>query len=256
MERHAERLRRRTCSRPGNGAHSNRSKPADPERLLFLDGSSRSARLLLTRRAGPLRVMYVPKGPALDYANSAHVAAVLDHLQTLARQRRALWLKIDPDVIAGTGIPGGSDPARPPHDDPTGQQVIATLRARGWRFSASQVQFRNTVTLDLTQSEDDLLADMSQGTRRKIRQATKHGVSVRPASGEADLTTLYRLYQITGARQGFLIRPLDYYREAWARFIEAGRAQAFLAERKARHGRTGPVPLRPEGVVLLRHEQQ
>lgn len=202
-----------------------------PERLLFLDGEQPvGAASLLTRRAGPLRVMYVPKGPALDYANSAHVAAVLDHLQTLARQRRALWLKIDPDVIAGTGIPGGIDPARPPHEDPTGQQVLAALRARGWRFSASQVQFRNTVTLDLTQSEDDLLAGMSQGTRRKIRQATKHGVSVRPASGEADLTTLYRLYQITGARQGFLIRPLDYYREAWARFIEAGRAQAFLAE--------------------------
>jgi hypothetical protein len=45
--------------------------------------------------------MYVPKGPALDYANAAQRDAVLDHLQALARQRRALWLKIDPDVIAG-----------------------------------------------------------------------------------------------------------------------------------------------------------
>lgn len=202
-----------------------------PERLLFLDGEQPvAAASLLTRRAGPLRVMYVPKGPTLDYANAAHVQAVLDHLEALARQRRAVWLKIDPDVIAGTGIPGGDDPARPPHDDATGQQVLGTLRARGWRFSASQVQFRNTVTLDLTQSEDALLADMSQGTRRKIRQATKHGVTVRAAAGEADLATLYQLYQVTGARQGFLIRPLEYYREAWARFIEAGLAQAFLAE--------------------------
>lgn len=202
-----------------------------PERLVFDDGGQPvAAASVLTRRAGPLRVMYVPKGPALDYTNPARVAAVLDYLEGLARQRRAIWLKIDPDVIAGTGIPGGSDPARPPHDDPTGQHLIAALQRRGWRFSASQVQFRNTITLDLTQSEDELLARMSQSTRRKIRLGPKHGVTVRQASGTADLETLYRLYTITGARQGFLIRPLDYYREAWARFIEAGLAQAFLAE--------------------------
>ncbi len=46
----------------------------------------------------------------------------------------------------------------------------------------------------------------------------------------ADLETLYELYRVTGERQGFLIRPMDYYREAWTRFIEAGLAQAFLAE--------------------------
>ncbi len=104
------------------------------------------------------------------------------------------------------------------------------LRARGWSFSASQVQFRNTVTLDLRQDEDALLAGMNQSTRRKIRTAIKEGVTVRPASSEADLRTLYDLYTVTGERQGFLIRPLDYYRDAWARFMEAGLAQAFLAE--------------------------
>jgi peptidoglycan pentaglycine glycine transferase (the first glycine) len=203
-----------------------------PERLAFRDesGATAAAASVLTRRAGPLRVMYVPKGPALDYANPDQVRAVLDHLESLARQRRAIWLKIDPDVIAGTGIPGGTDPARPPQDDPTGQAVLARLRERGWRFSASQVQFRNTLTLDLTQDEETLLMNMSQGTRRKVRTGPKQGVSVRMTSGPNDLRTLYDLYTITGERQGFLIRPPDYYREAWGRFIEAGLATAFLAE--------------------------
>ncbi len=213
------------------GAFKQRETGWSPERLLFFEADQPvAAASVLTRRAGPVRVMYVPKGPALDYANPAHLDDVLDHLQALARQRRALWLKIDPDAIAGTGVPGGSDPTRPARENPTGQRVLEALRARGWRFSASQVQFRNTVTLDLTQSEADLLAAMSQGTRRKIRQAGKHGVAVRIASGGADFETLYRLYRVTGERQGFLIRPPDYYREAWSRFIEAGLAQAFLAE--------------------------
>ena len=214
------------------GAFKQRETGWTPERLIFknAEGAVVAAASVLTRRVGPLRVMYVPKGPALDYRDLDVVQAVLDHLQQRARQQRAIWLKIDPDVIAGNGIPGGADPDRPPHADPTGQRVLEMLRGRGWRFSASQVQFRNTLTLDLAQDEETLLAGMSQGTRRKVRTGPKKGVSVRSANTPADLATLYDLYTVTGERQGFLIRPLDYYREAWARFIEAGLAQAFLAE--------------------------
>jgi peptidoglycan pentaglycine glycine transferase (the first glycine) len=214
------------------GAFKQRETGWMPERLLFKNagGEVVAAASVLTRRVGPLRVMYVPKGPALDYCDPDRVQAVLDHLQQRARQGRAAWLKIDPDVIAGTGIPDGADPDRPPHDDPTGQRVLDLLRGRGWRFSASQVQFRNTLTLDLTQDEDVLLAGMNQGTRRKVRTGPKKGVSVRSADTPADLATLYDLYTVTGERQGFLIRPLDYYREAWTHFIEAGLAHAFLAE--------------------------
>jgi len=194
------------------------------------DGAVAAAASVLTRRAGPLRVLYVPKGPALDYADAPALAAVLDHLQGLARRRGAVWLKIDPDVVAGTGVPGGADPNRPPHDDANGQRVLASLAARGWQFSASQVQFRNTITLDLTQPEEALLAGMNQSTRRKLRAAGKGEVQVRQAAGADDLLALYRLYQATGMRQGFLIRPVEYYREAWARFIEAGLAVALLAE--------------------------
>ena len=207
-----------------------------PERLAFArpDGVTVAAAAVLTRRVGPLAVMYVPKGPALDYADETLAQEVLAHLEGLARKRHAIWLKIDPDVVAGTGIPtsGGHTPTpdRPPHDDATGQRVLALLRARGWRFSTSQVQFRNTLTLDLAPDEDTLLMAMSQGTRRKVRTGPKKGVTVRTTDSAADLETLYQLYTVTGERQGFIIRPLDYYRQAWQRFMEAGLAQGFLAE--------------------------
>jgi peptidoglycan pentaglycine glycine transferase (the first glycine) len=219
------------------GEFKRRETGWNPERLLFGSepGAVAAAASILTRRAGPLHVLYVPKGPALDPHDPDLVGGVLDHLEKLARQRRAVWLKIDPDVIAGTGIPGegrgvyGHTPLRDVNH-PEGQLVLDLLRRRGWRFSASQVQFRNTLTLDLTQSEEALLAGMNQSTRRKLRIAAKEGVTVRTAASAADLQILYDLYTITGERQGFLIRPLDYYREAWARFMDAGLAQAFLAE--------------------------
>ncbi len=177
------------------------------------------------RKVGLLRVMYVPKGPAMDYANHEITAKVLDDLENLAQQQRAIWLKIDPDVVLATGEPQSEDD----QTQPLGTAFVETLKTRGWRFSDDQVQFRNTVKIDLTQDEDTILAAMSQNTRRKVRTAAKKGVIVREATFE-DLPLLYELYQITGARDAFLIRPFDYYKRAWEDFMRAGLAHALIAE--------------------------
>jgi lipid II:glycine glycyltransferase (peptidoglycan interpeptide bridge formation enzyme) len=74
-----------------------------------------------------------------------------------------------------------------------------------------------------------LLAGMKQKTRYNLRLAERRGVRVR-TGGLSDLDLLYRLYAETAVRDGFVIRPPAYYREAWGRFIEAGLAQPLLAE--------------------------
>lgn len=197
-----------------------------PLRLAFeRAGSVVAAASIGERRVGPLRVLYSPKGPALAYEDAALLTAVLAELEALARRRGAVWFKIDPDVIAATGLPGGDDDRA----DPTGAAVTAMLRERGWRFSADQVQFRNTIAIDLTQSEAALLAAMSQNTRRKVRIAEREGITVRSATLD-DLPLLYELYRITGERDAFLIRPPAYYEQAWRRFLEAGLAHALIAE--------------------------
>jgi peptidoglycan pentaglycine glycine transferase (the first glycine) len=209
------------------GEFKRRTTGWTPERIAFQDGAGGTvaAAQVLTRRVGPFRVMYVSRGPALDYTNTSLAEVVLERLQGLARGRGAIWLKIDPELPAAYGIPGEEGAA----DDPTGQALIALLQRRGWRFSASQVQFRNTITLDLAPPPDDLLAAMHQSTRRKVRTAEKKDVTIRPGTLD-DLPVLYALYRATGARDGFLTRPLDYYRDAWGSFMAAGMAHALIAE--------------------------
>lgn len=197
-----------------------------PQRLLFLRGDTVVAAASVgVRRVGPLTVMYAPKGPALDYADAEVRDFVLDTLQRLARKQGAIWLKLDPDLPVATGVPGEDDDT----PDAAGQALQAALQKRGWRFSDDQVQFRNTIKLDLTQSEDALLAAMSQNTRRKVRVAERDGVTVRAATS-ADLPTLYALYKETGERDDFLVRPDWYYEQAWRKFMDAGLAHALIAE--------------------------
>jgi len=168
-------------------------------------------------------VLYVPKGPLLDWSDSTLRARVLGDLQALARRERAIFVKIDPDVLVATGLPGQAQ------TNPVGAQLISELEMRDWRWLRDQIQFRNTVTLDLRRGEAELLAGMKQKTRYNVRLAEKKGVRVRPGSG-ADLDLLYRLYAETSVRDGFVIRAADYYRDAWGSFIRAGLAQPFVAE--------------------------
>ncbi len=214
------------------GEFKRRTTGWTPARYLYRDddGDVLAAASVLTRRIGLLRLMYVSKGPVFAKTDTEVVGDVLDHLQSLARG--AIWLKIDPDIVVATGLPPEADPdANHPHQpDPAGQQIVTMLKARRWRFSDDQIQFRNTLTLDLTLSENDLLAGMSQSTRRKIRQADKRDVVVRQATSEDEWRALYELYLVTGERQEFTIRPWAYYHQLWQSFHQAGMAHILMAE--------------------------
>ncbi len=130
--------------------------------------------------------------------------------------------------MLGTGIPG-TESERPAS---AGETVRAELQKRGWRFSDEQIQFRNTVLLDVSQPEEELLARMKQKTRYNVRLAARKGVRVRRGT-PADWPLLYRMYAETAARDGFVIREEAYYRTVWSRFQPDGSApgpQTPLAE--------------------------
>jgi lipid II:glycine glycyltransferase (peptidoglycan interpeptide bridge formation enzyme) len=202
-------------------------------RLLFQEGGRTVAAASLLRRRLPwlpLVVLYVPRGPALDWGEPTLVGDVLARLEALAHRERAIFIKIDPDVYEPDGAPAFSPrPANAP-------QVAGLLAARGWRPSAEQIQFRNTVLLDLRPGEEALLAAMKAKTRYNVRLAARRGVEVEAYTGEgvppAALEAFYGLYAETAQRDGFPLRPLAYYGDAWGSFLQADLAHLLLARRQ------------------------
>lgn len=194
-------------------------------------GKMGAAALVLQRKVSfrglslPLKVLYVPRGPLLDWNNPDWRKRVIDELQTLSRQPGVVFIKIDPEVVVGYGVPGMPDAV----ETTSGIAVVSDLKERGWRFSTEQVQFKNTVQVDLNYSEAELLARMKQKTRYNVNLAQRKGVVVRIANS-ADLDILYRLYAETSVRDGFVIRSESYYKSLWQAFIEHGMAKALLAE--------------------------
>jgi peptidoglycan pentaglycine glycine transferase (the first glycine) len=161
-----------------------------------------------------LSILYSPKGPLLDWTDEPLRNRVLNDLQTFARKQGAIFLKMDPDLLLGTGVPGGEEDVK----DAGGQALVNELKRRGWAYSSDQIQFRNTVLVDLTASEEALLARMKQKTRYNVRLAGKKGVDLRIGNND-DFSMLYKMYAETSVRDGFVIRDEDYYQTVWQLFV-------------------------------------
>lgn len=175
-----------------------------------------AASLILKRTAfRRFSIFYAPKGPLMDWTNESLRKRVLDDLQSFAKKQGAIFLKFDPDVVLGRGVPASVDEVT----ENSGQAVRSDLKRRGWVESSGQIQFRNTVMVDLSASEEDILMRMKQKTRYNVRLAEKKGVTVR-VGGVDDLPMLYKMYAETSVRDGFVIRDEEYYMTVWKLFMQ------------------------------------
>jgi serine/alanine adding enzyme len=186
----------------------------DARRVMIVgpDGPCAGAQMLFRRRLG-LSAVYVPRGPLLadDQAVNALLLAALDRL---ARRARAVFLRLEPNVMEGDAGAG---------------ELHSALLLQGFR-TAAPIQPRSTVQLDLTPEPERLLAAMSKGHRADIRRAARAGVMVRVGASAADFDAFYTTFQQTAARAAFAIHSREYYRAAWE-LVGERHSQLLLAER-------------------------
>ena len=80
--------------------------------------------------------------------------------------------------------------------------------------STQSVQPSNTLLLDLTKTEDQLLAEMHQKTRYNIKLAKRKGVIIEKVDNYLDAINIFeRLIEKTSIRDKFTPHSKDYYRK-------------------------------------------
>jgi lipid II:glycine glycyltransferase (peptidoglycan interpeptide bridge formation enzyme) len=158
--------------------------------------------LTLTRRLpffGSLA--YVPLGPDTDVLpgeRSAFLAAVTEGMKPflppdlLCIRFDPPWEKISASAPEAPGFPEPVFPAPPV------------------RKSRTDIQPPDTVILDLSLTEEELLGGMKPKWRYNIRLSEKKGVAVR-RGGSADMAVFYELYRETALRDGIAIHDREYY---------------------------------------------
>lgn len=140
---------------------------------------------------------YAPRGPLVaDTAADSGVAlALIEAGAEVARKRRALLLKLDPEWRT---------------DDPAAAMIVQRAHLRS---SWYDVQHRKTYLVDLTGGAEAVLGRVKESTRRAIRQCERAGVEVEVATEPDDALRFYPLLQESGRRNGFIPRESSYYRD-------------------------------------------
>ncbi len=177
-----------------------------------------AAACLLLRRPVPggLSLLYAPRGPLVDFSQPDLWADLAAEIRAVGRRERAMVVKFDPAL---------------PAED---AQVATALRAAGFRSSTTAeaiggTQPRQVMKLDLTPSEEELLASFAPKWRYNIRLAARKGVTVTDEVTRDDLPAWYEVLKITAHRDGFTVRALSYFYDLWDLIIAPGLGRMFLA---------------------------
>lgn len=188
-----------------------------PLRLVVEDEGKIIAAVSLLKRQLPFHMgslFYAPRGPVLDMGRDDVWRLLLEGMAALAKRHEAVFLKIDPDIKDG---------------DPLWSKKLKEAgfhsAEKGEGFEG--IQPRHVFRLDISPSEDDLMAAFHQKTRYNLRLAEKKGVEVRIA-GRESLGEFYKLLCETAERDKFLIRPYKYYEDFYDFLVPAGLAELFL----------------------------
>jgi lipid II:glycine glycyltransferase (peptidoglycan interpeptide bridge formation enzyme) len=141
------------------------------------------AQLLIRQLPKPFNaIVYVPRGPFGDSS------VVLEALPEYVKKRyRPTHIVVEPDSETMVGN-------------------------KGWRTSTNSILLARTIVLDLTRSEDDLLAAMTKKTRQYIRKSSTDGVRVQQL-GAKDVARCLEVYKETARRAQFALHDDSYYHD-------------------------------------------
>lgn len=152
---------------------------------------------------------FLPKGPILSTLEPLPV--LLDGLKTSAEDYNCAFLKIEPN------IPQGS------------LEAEKVFKERELLKSQKEIFARHTLYLDLTKTEEELLASMHEKWRYNIRLSQKKGVVVEEKKDTDSLENFVYLQKQTAQRARFFVHTDQYYRNLWLTLQPAGLAYLLTA---------------------------
>lgn len=183
------------------GFHKSTSNQ-DPKAFIIktADLGITSALLILVRKVGfHFSIAYAPFGPVITSSSiDFPERELLSVLPAVSR-------------ILKSFLPNGTVFIR--FDIPWDKDFLSSLDKKTvklFKRSPVDIQPADTVVVDISPTEEEILSNMKSKTRYNIRLAEKKGVRVIEGT-PADLATWYAIYQETSLRDRIAIHSLDYY---------------------------------------------
>ena len=175
---------------------------------IFLMFSEKSYCLAIIKDAKRGRFLEIPCGPILDYANRDELELAMAEIYRYAKQNNCVFVRFRPNL----------------EETPENRALIESIPS----LSASYfLHAENTVFVDLTQSEEDLLKNMRRQTRYEVRRSEKLNFKVKKSNSPEILREFHQIQAETAKRQGFIPprrKDLNAYTKAFGEDLQIYRA--------------------------------
>ncbi len=169
------------------------------------------ATLLLEKKL-PLNLcyFYAPRGFVIDYKNRELVRTMTKKVVEFAKNKKAIFVKIDPDIIKTKFNYENNEFPNPDFDD-----IFETLKSAGFKHlgftkNFETMQPRYTFRIDLDQDLEDIENHFSKTTKQRIAKAIKLNTEVTIGT-KNDIKEFYHLMTLTESRKDFISYNEDYY---------------------------------------------
>lgn len=146
----------------------------------------------------PMTIGYLPKG-------NQPIKETISILQDIGKTENCVFIQLEPSVLA--------------------DHKSSIVNHRSLQTSAHPLFTKYTFQLDITKSEDQLLAAMHPKTRYNIRVGQKKGVEIEENNSEKAFMSYLQLTQETTKRQGFYAHSQRYHRLMWETLNSNGKTK-------------------------------
>lgn len=151
------------------------------------------------------------RGPRVD-------EEMVTNVKKVARDENAIFVKFEPNVIQKTYNSLGQE-----------ADLGVTMQFPRLVISPKVAFYPHSYIVDLTKTEDELLASMHSKTRYNIKIANRHGVKVYEQTNDQGFEVYLKLLFETTRRQGFYLHSEKYHRDLWQILKKTGMAHIMLS---------------------------
>jgi lipid II:glycine glycyltransferase (peptidoglycan interpeptide bridge formation enzyme) len=165
--------------------------------------------------------LYCPRGPFLRFAQSNEKLKIKSEkifeliakkIKEITRTENSIFFRVDPEITLKY------------------REFISALKNLGFVRSKKEVQPKDTLVLDISKKESEILAQMHHKTRYNIGLAKRKGVTVRQSIDLKDVDRFYDLMLETSKRDEFKPHPKEYYQKQIEILGKIGLVKLFVAE--------------------------
>ena len=163
-------------------------------------------------------MIYIPRGPIMDYKDKELLAFVMASLKKYAKTKRALFVKFDPSLFVTKNLISQEAEIR----EET-MAIAKDIQALGVEWTgltedmAENIQPRFQANIH---KEDFTEEQLSKSTKQAVRTARNKGISVQ--FGGTELLELFAsLMKKTEARKNIHLRGIDYYEKLLTTYPES-----------------------------------